>query len=70
VATWRPEVSTIVANRLGVGRGADAIFYASIAVLLVMVFNLHVAHERLERKLTELVRREALRDVPPSPPSV
>lgn len=63
VVIWRPEVSSIFARWLGIGRGADAILYAAIVVLLILVFNLHVAHHRLERKLTDLVQAQALRDV-------
>lgn len=63
VAIWRPEATSLVAHWLGIGRGADAILYASIVVLLILVFNLHVAHHRLEQKLTDLVRAQALRDV-------
>jgi hypothetical protein len=63
VVIWRPEVSSLVAHSLGIGRGADAILYASIVVLLILVFNLHVAHHRLERKLTDLVREQTLRDM-------
>lgn len=56
----RPEVTTEVAQFLGVGRGADLILYAAIITLLVLVFQLHVAHHRLERQLTDLVRKQAL----------
>ncbi len=56
----RPEVTTLLAQFLGVGRGADLILYAAVITLLILVFQLHVAHHKLERQLTELVRREAL----------
>ncbi len=51
-----------LAHFLGIGRGADLALYGSIIVLLLLVFHLHVAHDRLEKQLTELVRREALRE--------
>jgi hypothetical protein len=60
VVVARPEVTTTVAQFLGVGRGADLILYAAVITLLILVFQLHVAHHKLERQLTELVRREAL----------
>ena len=59
---WAPDFSTKVAHFVGIGRGADLILYASVIVLLIMVFQLHVAHDGLERKLTELVRQHALKD--------
>ncbi len=57
----RPEVTTTVAQFLGVGRGADLMLYTAVIALLVLVFQLHVAHHKLERQLTELIREEALR---------
>ena len=60
---WRPEVTNLLANVVGVGRGADLMLYAAVIVLLLLVFHLHIAHDRLERQLTELVRREALQEM-------
>lgn len=60
VVVARPEATTEVAQFLGVGRGADLILYGAVITLLILVFHLHVAHHKLERQLTELVRRQAL----------
>ncbi len=62
IVVARPEATSEVAQFLGVGRGADLILYTSIITLLVLVFQLHVAHHKLERQLTELVRKQALED--------
>lgn len=59
---WQPDASTKIAHFVGVGRGADLILYTSIIVLLLLVFRLHVVHDKLEKALTELVRREAMRE--------
>ncbi len=63
VVTWWPGVASNVANFVGIGRGADLIVYITIVLLLVLVFQLHVAHVRLERQLTEIVRRESLNEL-------
>ncbi len=60
IVVARPEAASEVAQFLGVGRGADLILYVAIITLLVLVFQLHIAHHRLERQLTDLVRKEAL----------
>lgn len=60
IVVARPEATSEVAQFLGVGRGADLILYAAMITLLVLVFQLHIAHHRLERQLTELVRKQAL----------
>ena len=59
-----PDASTQLARIVGVGRGTDLIVYGSVIGLFVLVFNLHVSLDRVERKLTDLVRREALKDLP------
>lgn len=59
---WYPNMTTRIAHAVGVGRGADLMLYGAVIVLLLLVFHLHVAHDRLERQLTELIREQALRD--------
>ncbi len=56
-----PQTTTLVANFFGVGRGVDFILYGSVLALFLLVFKLFVALDQLERKLTELVRRDALK---------
>lgn len=60
VVTWYPNTASILANLVGVGRGADLIVYLGILLLFVLVFQLHVSHVRLERQLTKIVREQAL----------
>jgi len=62
VVIWKPNATTVIANMLGIGRGVDFVLYAAVIVLLFLVFHLHVAHDKLERQLTELVRQQALKD--------
>lgn len=63
VVVLLPNTASSVAAFVGVGRGADLVTYAAVALLFILVFTLFVKHERLERNLTDLVRREALRDL-------
>lgn len=58
-----PNVTTMIAQFVGVGRGADLVLYASVPTLFLLVFKLFIQHEQLERKLTDVVRRDALRDL-------
>ena len=58
-----PQTTTLVANFFGVGRGVDFILYGSVVTLFLLVFKLFVTLDQLDRKLTELVRREALKDL-------
>lgn len=63
VVTLLPDTATRVARIFGVGRGADFVLYAAVAGLFFLVFTLFIQHEKLERILTELVRREALEEI-------
>ena len=63
VVTWYPDTASFIANIVGIGRGADLVVYLAMLLLFVLVFQLHVAHVRLERQLTKLVREEALKDL-------
>jgi hypothetical protein len=59
-----PQTATTIANVFGVGRGADFVIYASVVLLFILVFRIFISMEQLERKLTDMVRRDALRDLP------
>ncbi len=65
VVVMIPNVTSNLAARVGVGRGVDLVVYASVAVLFMLVFKLFIQHEKIERKLTEAVRHEALRNLEP-----
>lgn len=57
-----PQTTSIIANLTGVGRGVDLVVYVSVTLLFVLVFRLFLTLDRLDQTLTELVRRDALRD--------
>lgn len=55
-----PELSTRIANFLGIGRGADLIFYLFIIASLFYAVATRSRLRRMEIQLTELVRRDAI----------
>ena len=60
---WNPNVTNLIAGFLGVGRGADAVFYIAIVALFYTIFRLHGKIENLEHQLSELVKKIALKDL-------
>jgi hypothetical protein len=54
------EQTTTLANKLGVGRGADLVMYVSVPVLFYTVFRLLIRTERLNRDLTVVTRARAI----------
>ncbi|MBK8083307.1 MAG: DUF2304 domain-containing protein [Devosia sp.] len=52
-----PDLANLLANAVGIGRGADLIIYVFIVVVLAAIFNLHL-RLRAEREVTTRVVRE------------
>ena len=63
VGVWWPGLTSDIARLVGIGRGVDLVLYAAMLGVFLLVFQLYVAHHRLERKLTELVQRESLKSL-------
>lgn len=54
-----PDYTNAIAQKLGVGRGADLLFYLCILLFLFILIKLFARIRRLEKKLTEMVRKQA-----------
>ncbi|MFZ9387410.1 MAG: DUF2304 domain-containing protein [Chitinophagaceae bacterium] len=59
-----PDYTNTIAHRLGVGRGADLLFYICILFFLFVILKLFARIRRLEDKLTNLVRQQARDQAP------
>lgn len=60
----KPETASSFARAIGVGRGADAVVYIAIVAAFYLIFRLFTRLEEMDRKLTKIVREEALKDLP------
>jgi hypothetical protein len=60
-----PDAVTWVANALGIGRGADLVFYLFVLAFLGGAFYFYSRVVRLQRQITQLVRHLALQDARP-----
>lgn len=54
-----PDYTNVIAKKLGVGRGADLLFYFCILFFLFVILKLFSRLRRLEEKFTELIRQQA-----------
>lgn len=61
VAAWWPGTTDIVALRFGVSRGVDLVVFLSILAIFYGIYRVYVKVDKVERKITQLVRQEALR---------
>ncbi len=64
----RPELAVETARALGIGRGADLIFYCNVLLTLVGFFTVYLRQRRLENHITLLVRELALASSSNPPP--
>ena len=60
IVVLRPEVASLFAKLLGVGRGADAVLYVGVLLMVYLLFRVFLRLDKTERDLTKLVRRIAL----------
>ena len=56
----KPDLTNMIANVLGVGRGADLLYYICILLFSFALLKLYARMRRLENQFTELVREDAL----------
>jgi len=56
----QPDWSTTVAQRVGVSRGVDLLFYLSHLMLFFVAFAYYLKFKKMEARLTKLVRQLAL----------
>lgn len=59
---WLPNLTDKAARLIGIGRGSDAIVYASVILLFYSVFRLYVKMEYIDHQLTALIRALAQRE--------
>ncbi len=62
IAIIRPGVTKIIANALGIGRGADLLLYCTVVAMMVGFLMIYARMRRLRREMTLLVRHLAIRD--------
>jgi len=62
VGVIEPDFTNYAAKFLGIGRGADVVIYASIALLFYLIFRTNIMLENIRSEITEAVRLFALKE--------
>jgi small membrane protein len=57
---WFPSHANLLAELVGIGRGADLILYLWVLISLLILFNLHLKLRSQMELITELARELAL----------
>lgn len=60
ILVWVPEQSTMIANLIGVGRGADLVYYVWIVLSLAIFINIHLKLRETTALVTQLARQIAI----------
>jgi small membrane protein len=60
IGVIEPQFTNYVARKVGIGRGADVVIYAGIALLFYLIFRTNVLMENMKNEITRLTRRMAL----------
>lgn len=58
----KPEFTTYMAKLIGIGRGTDAVIYASIILLFYLIFRTNVMMENLRQEISKLTTKIALQE--------
>lgn len=56
----QPELTNKIAHYIGVGRGADLVFYTSILLFWYVILRLYARVRKLEERVTTLIRQDAI----------
>jgi len=56
-----PDLTTKLAQKLGVDRGSDLVFYISILIFWFVVLKLYARIRQLEKSFTQIIREDALK---------
>jgi small membrane protein len=62
IAIYEPGITVIVANAIGIQRGADLILYLLVLTFVATAFSFYSRQIRLERTMTKIVRYIALQE--------
>ncbi|MGZ5190154.1 MAG: DUF2304 family protein [Flavisolibacter sp.] len=61
-----PDITQTLAQKMGVGRGADLVFYISILIFWFLILKLYARTRKLEQMITQFIRKEAIDKNKPS----
>jgi hypothetical protein len=62
LAIQRPDITMLLAHKLGIGRGADLVLYVFVIAFIFSMFYVFNQFVELRSEITALVRQLAIRD--------
>ncbi len=62
VAIFRPDLIQVIAEQVGVQRGADFVFYLFVLLFFGVSFYFYSRFVRMQRQITQLIRQLAIQE--------
>lgn len=62
VVALEPDATFYLARAVGIGRGADLVVYLALTLIFFLLFRIIVKVEKINRDITKLTRRMALKE--------
>ena len=63
IALVQPDVTTLIANIVGIHRGADLLLYVVVIIMTIGFFSMYLRLRQLRREFTLLIRRISIMDM-------
>lgn len=63
IALMQPDVTTLIANVVGIHRGADLLLYVVVIIMTIGFFSMYLRLRQLRREFTLLIRRISIMDM-------
>lgn len=57
-----PEWVSLIAQRIGVGRGTDLVFYLLVVLFFFVTLKLYSRLRKLEQQITDIIRKQSIED--------
>ena len=63
ILTIFPQISRIISEKLGMGENLNTLIFLGFVITFIIIFRLLRTIETLESNITEIVRKDALRNI-------